>query len=736
MPIGDRIHASISAWAEGWKDQLRGWLSRSIMESVNGFLAGNEPEAIDLAQAQLRKISEDPNTPPEIKALISKLLAGTQPLPVILLVILAAFMIIPMITSVAQPLGRLLEYQQDRVLETFRLDALSIITAWRRDPKAWEHLFGDLNDQGWSDDQIEALKFLTLFYPAPADLVRWQAREVFEPEMVDRYGLDSELDKIEKEPFYKAGMTDEQIRNYWRAHWEHPELRTIVEMLRRTDFSREDMSDWFRLVEIPPFWRDKLIDISYEVPTRVDVRRWWDMRTIDEVRLREVYTHQGYHGKDLDDYVLWTKVYTAWPDLIARWKNGWISLDDVREELGKMGMPAVRIQEMIETKLKAAQPERTEADRTRTVSDVYKGVKQGKLTRLQAVEVLMDLGFNRDEAEFKLDVNIPADEVEEAEKARELTKGDIKAAVKAGLMTPAQATQRFIDRRYTLADAQLLSTIYAAQIPIEEVQELRELSKADILAALRKGIMGEAEARVLLEGILYAPRPINTLVLSNPPPAAMVPLEEARQLSKSDLKTAYRVGEITADQLVERLVDLEYSPEDAALLVQIYQALEELKGIIKPREQSKADVVAAVKKGLLTPEEGYIMLQDLDFTPAASEFILAVRAEVSPFSPRDFAEFKARAAAWSTSSGSARAQGTPELQEAAKKVIEVEQDVEVLRRALAEEERLLVSAEVLPAAATAKRDDLRKKLRRAESEQSRIKNEWALARAEWLHGQG
>ncbi|GAI60581.1 unnamed protein product, partial [marine sediment metagenome] len=57
------------------------------------------------------------------------------------------------------------------------------------------------------------------------------------------------------------------------------------------------------------------------------------MRTIDEARLRDIYQAQGYWGEDLEDYVTWTKVYTDFPDLVARYKNGWISLEDVKAQL-------------------------------------------------------------------------------------------------------------------------------------------------------------------------------------------------------------------------------------------------------------------------------------------------------------------------------------------------------------------------------------------------------------------
>jgi len=381
------------------------WVFGGIVDALETMT----PEETSTIQSLTQQFIDDPNTPPELRAYLKQMPKRGHPAIIVAGVIFGLLMLIPMVTGAFQSLGNLWMYTQDRKLKTFRLDPLSVITAWRRDKVAYVKLFDDLKDQGWSDDRIEALKFVTLFYPSPQDLITWQAREVFEPTMIARYGLDDEFEAIEKEPFYKAGMTDEQIRNYWRAHWEHASWMQVVEMLRRGQLTESEVRDWFRLVEIPPFWRDKLIAISREVPTRVDVRRFWDMRTIDEARLREIYTWQGYYGKDLDDYVLWTKVYVAFPDLIMRWTNGWISLDDVRAELTRLGMPANRVEEMLQTKMKAAKPERTAKERDLTKAEIVKGVKKEIIPPSEGIELLMDMGYDEDEADFILAINIAAE---------------------------------------------------------------------------------------------------------------------------------------------------------------------------------------------------------------------------------------------------------------------------------------------------------------------------------------
>ncbi|GAI34226.1 unnamed protein product, partial [marine sediment metagenome] len=154
------------------------------------------------------------------------------------------------------------------------------------------------------------------------------------------------------------------------------------------------------------FWQDALLQLVREVPTRVDVRRWWDMRTIDETELRNVYKRRGYFGKDLENYVLWTKVYTAFPDLIARFKNGWITEDDVRSELAVLGMPSERIEEMIQTKIKTAAPERVAPERTATATEIMKAVKKEHITWAEGVERLGRMGYSPEEADFKIRVYV------------------------------------------------------------------------------------------------------------------------------------------------------------------------------------------------------------------------------------------------------------------------------------------------------------------------------------------
>lgn len=733
MPAGLRFVYWLDKTFGGWADRIQEWTGKVITRGVEKIVDRFEPEGVEAGKAFITRLRNMPGVPQELKDDIDKMINPSGLWGLVAAIVLVPLMLIPMVFAVFQPLARLLNYAQERIFRSGRMDPGTVIHAFWRGHMTEERMRSTLVDHGLDETDIETLINVTKFYPAPADLVHWQAREVFEPAMRTKYGLGAELGEIEREPFYKAGMTDEQIDNYWMAHWEHASWVQVVEMVRRGQMTEDDVRDWFRLVEIPPYWRDKLIAVSWEVPTRVDVRRFWDMRTIDEARLREIYTAQGYHGKDLEDYVLWTKIYVDFPDLMTRYKNGWLSLDDVRSELVALGMTAERAEELIQTKVKAVASELLAGERAITRTDIIKGVKQGVITRVEGIGLLQDMGYGPYDAEYILEINIPLDDEELIVKQRELSKTDIKAAVKDRILTPAQAIDRLVDLRYSRADAEFLVDIYERLIPVEEVEEERSLTKGDIAAALRKGILSAAETRGMLTGLGYSPEDADILVETNMPPAEEIEAELQRQLAKSDIKSAFNVGLIAAPETLARLQAIGYSPEDAAFLVNIFVAIAALKAVTKPKEAAKADIILAVKKGLLTQQDGYLMLLDLDFTPEASAFIIDVRTEESPFSPRSLAEFQDRSAKYRRVTGMEEKGMPDELIEAAARVVKLTQEVKDLSQSVTAEERLMVKAEGIPETARAKLTDLQVTRNRAVSELARVQAEYDRLVAEWKH---
>ena len=485
MSISSRIHDTLETWSSEWGDRLHTWIMDWISAGIIKFIETIEPEGLEFVDEGLAQPSDAPGTPPMIQHLIARIRAGGKPIPLLLLIPIGVLMLFPIIMGLFQPLQKIINYGQERLFHSGRMNPETAIRAVWRGLMTDKKMRQTLEDHGFDDEDVTTLLNVTKFYPGPQDLVSWQAREVFEPLMVKKYGLLDEIGNLQRDAFYKAGMTDEQIDNYWKAHWIHASWMQVVEMLHRGLVSEADVYEWFKVVEIPPYWRDLLIKTAYTWPTRVDVRRWWDMRTIDETELRRLYSGMGYRGVNLENYILWTKVYVAFPDLMARWSKGWITLDDVRRELTGLGMPADRLEEMIQTKIKPTVQEPVNDAKKVSQTAIIKWVKEDTAARWeQGIDLLMDLGYDEAGARFILDAYI-ADmgSPETYEEFKELTSHFRRAA---GMTTPA-----FNDKLRS-AGAELIRAT-------EEVKVLEESVKAEEFLMIDQDVIEEISNRRLKE---------------------------------------------------------------------------------------------------------------------------------------------------------------------------------------------------------------------------------------------
>jgi len=285
---------------------------------------------------------------------------------------------------------------------------MTIITAWRRDPEKYEALFKDLREQGWSEDRMEAIKFATMAFPNIADVVRFYAKEAFEPDMIERYGLLDELPPYEGTYFEQLGVPKDVAEKYWISHWLHPAFGEVTKMLHRGLITEQDVWEWYRVMEIPPAWREKLTKISWNLPNRIELRMMARYGLVDKDFLLEQLKQVGLQEEFRDvaaDMMLAMGIRT---DLSTRFSKGWLNAEQVAQELVDSGLSEDVRKRMYQWIVKNAQPERVLKERDLTLSDVYKGFKNNVIGYEQAKSLIMDMGFDEWEAEYKLEVNVGA----------------------------------------------------------------------------------------------------------------------------------------------------------------------------------------------------------------------------------------------------------------------------------------------------------------------------------------
>lgn len=315
-------------------------------------------------------------------------------------------------TATQEGIAKDLAYTYRKVFKTNRLNESIVLELMRRqypDENSWTKWETELEDNGWSNDQIQALEALRYAMPSPSDVVRFAVKEAYTPEIAETYGQYQDFPEKAMEDASKIGLSTTLFQKYWAAHWELPSASQGFDMFHRGLITHDELALLLKALDVMPYWRDKLINTAYNLITRVDVRRMWDMRVYDDTQLFNAYKKMGYNDQDSKDLTTWTKVYQTFPDLIARYKNGWINESDVITELVKLGMQESAAIELYQTKIKApVQQDRVAPERELTKAEIYKGVKQKKLSDLQAIDLIMKMGYDTFEAQYLVETNCHA----------------------------------------------------------------------------------------------------------------------------------------------------------------------------------------------------------------------------------------------------------------------------------------------------------------------------------------
>lgn len=171
-----------------------------------------------------------------------------------------------------------------------------------------EEYYQEMARVGFDHDKADLVERVSRFFPSPGDLVRFAVREVYTPDIVSQYGMMEDLPPEFLTEAAKAGLGEEQARNYWGAHWELPSVGMGYEMLHRGIITMEEMQTLLRTLDVMPYWREKLIGISYHPYARVDVRRLYRTGVIDREEVKRNYLDLGYDEVHAENLTIYTEL--------------------------------------------------------------------------------------------------------------------------------------------------------------------------------------------------------------------------------------------------------------------------------------------------------------------------------------------------------------------------------------------------------------------------------------------
>lgn len=237
-----------------------------------------------------------------------------------------------------------------------KLAAGMLADAWRRGYISEDRLESELRASGFTEElDAETLKRMTEFIPGPSDLIRFLVRDVEDPGIVDRFGLDddfgSKFQGLLKDFADQQGVSDETMKRYWRAHWDIPSPTQLYEMFHRLRFSpdenlrvdEETVKTALQQQDILPFWIDRFLAVSFNPLTRVDTRRGYDIGSLDAEQVADSYRAQGYDETNVEilvDFSTRIKYEGVDNQKPVQWyKDGLATRDEARSALVDRGFP-------------------------------------------------------------------------------------------------------------------------------------------------------------------------------------------------------------------------------------------------------------------------------------------------------------------------------------------------------------------------------------------------------------
>ncbi|KKM93178.1 hypothetical protein LCGC14_1211020 [marine sediment metagenome] len=316
------------------------------------------------------------------------------------------------------------------------------IIAWqlRLDPQ-----LGGLEDElrrtGVHPNYFDTYK--TLAHPIPPinDLITMAVREAFTPEIASRFGQYEGLPPAYVEAAAKKGLTKEWAERYWAAHWTLPSVQQGFSMLHRGIIDQSDLGLLMRALDIMPFWRNKLMQLSFKPLTRVDVRRMHLLGTLDEGGVNRAYLDVGYNEHNAGLMTDFTVRYNRRSlagftprDALSAYINQFIESGQTTSILRDIGVKSNEIPNMM--RLAGYKREwKSKGERIAAIGNLY---KKGKYDLGATRSKLFQLGLSSDFVNTQLEQWEPS---AEAERTATFTNAQTLKLFTMGLIDEPRARQ-------------------------------------------------------------------------------------------------------------------------------------------------------------------------------------------------------------------------------------------------------------------------------------------------------
>jgi len=522
-------------------NRIKDSLSATIRHSIESTMESLERPLVEIAGPLIDDLLDAPGLPASVRSALERTRSGQDQVGVIGLLVAVGTMIMMLIPAGLSGIAAKVQQISFYVTRPFLLD----FGAWRaaalRDPSYDDSMIKDLQGQGWRDDQIAAarlasetrlgvqeiltanirglisdsemsqrlavsgiaaadrgvLQQLTDLVPGPSDLVRFALRESWRDDVATAYGYDQGRPAELTEWLKKQGYGPEWAQAFWRSHWEIPSSGQMIEMFHRKEIDQAQLVQGLKINDVAPGWIDPLLGITYNLLTRVDVKRAlrYGEYTVDQVF--EEYRQQGYDEtrariltniavrESMDEAAGLTR-----SAVVAAYKKRRLNRQEAIDSLADLGILA----DVAAFYLDQADYDRADTLLQQRIDNVEKRFKAGLLTENDALQELAGFGVGGEESRLEIETWGVAQKTT----ARKPTRSNLEEFVRQGIVDPSVYRGELLEMGY---DDQYVGW-YAGSLAFEAaeraaiVEERAQKERVRILADRKASTYEKSKAEI------------------------------------------------------------------------------------------------------------------------------------------------------------------------------------------------------------------------------------------------
>jgi len=209
-----------------------------------------------------------------------------------------------------------------------------------------------------------------------------------------------DIEKAKEEPVVPKyrNFTVAEIKSFYKLHLIGKEQMEVE--LITIGYSPDDAAV---LTEV--FTTEPEVTPQPKAFTSAVAANLYNLMIFDEEDLYNNFLDEGYDTAQAGLLLMYTQLIQKLPDLQAMYQKGIVTGEYVVTELKKMEVPEYNARLLVQKITDQYQIDRLTTEKDLTKAEIIKGVKNQVLTTVQGVSLLVDIGYDENEAYYILAIN-------------------------------------------------------------------------------------------------------------------------------------------------------------------------------------------------------------------------------------------------------------------------------------------------------------------------------------------